>query len=91
MPYSWVRIPSSPPRERRDEVADTCRRHGGRLCERQIFYNEEGTAFALVEWPNREEAARALLTELGATDHLALVDADERDSGAEAQAPYTTT
>jgi hypothetical protein len=78
MPYSWLKISTSPPRERRDEVADLCRRHGGRLCERQIFYNEDGTAFALVEWPSREEAAQALLEELGATDQVGLVDADEK-------------
>jgi len=86
VPYSWVKITTSPPRERRDEVADTCRKHGGRLCERQIFYNEEGAAYALIEWPNREEAAQALLAELGATDHVGLVDADERAGGGEAAA-----
>lgn len=84
MPYSWVKVRTSPPRERRDEIADICRQHGGRLCERQLFYNEEGSAYALVEWPHREEAAQALLEEIGASDHVALVDADERASGAEA-------
>lgn len=78
MPYSWLKIPSSPPRERRDEVADLCRRHGARLCERQTFYADDGSTFALVEWPNREEASQALLDELGATEHTGLVDADEQ-------------
>jgi hypothetical protein len=79
MPYSWVRVPTSPPRARRDDDSNICRKHGGRLCERQIFYDDvEGSAFALIEWPNREEAAQALLSELGAFDHVSLVDADEQ-------------
>ena len=86
MPYSWVKVQTSPPRQRRDEVADICRRHGGRLCERQIFYGEDGLAYALIEWPNREEAAQALLEELEATDRVSLFDADEKaemDEGGE--------
>ncbi len=82
MPYHWVSIRSSPPRERRDEVAQICRRHDGRLCEGQIFYDEQGGAHALVESPDNVAAQQALLAELRATSWVGLVHADEKADGA---------
>ncbi len=81
MPFHWVRLSSSPPRERRDEVRDICRRHGGRLCESQIYYDEQGQAHALVELPPDQGKHGALLDELGAQDWLGLVHADEQHGG----------
>jgi hypothetical protein len=79
MPYHWLVILSSPPRERRDEVREICRRHGGRLCENQIYYDEAGQAHALVQLPADAGRQQALLTELGATGWTGLVDADEQE------------
>jgi len=41
-----MKIPSSPPRQRRDDVLQYCLDHGGRLCEGQIFYDEQGKPWA---------------------------------------------
>ena len=81
MPYHWIVLRSSPPRERRDEVSDLCRKHGGRLCENQIYYDEGGKTFALVELPRDEGKYRALLDELEASEWLGLVHADEKHAG----------
>lgn len=83
MPYIWVTISSSPPRERRDEVAEICRRHGGRLSENQIYYDAQGVTHALVELPTDTAKHDALLAELGAHDWLGLVHADEKAAGVE--------
>jgi hypothetical protein len=80
MPYHWVRIPSSPPRERRNDVWDICFRHGGRLCENQIFYDDEDVAHALVQLPDDPDAQLALLEELGADSFIGLVAADEKEN-----------
>jgi hypothetical protein len=82
MPFIWARLPSSPPRERRDEVLEICGRHGGRLCENQIFYDEQGdSARALIELPAEEAKQQALLDELRAHEWLGLVHADEKMAG----------
>jgi hypothetical protein len=81
MPFHWVRIRSSPPRERRDEVREICRRHGGRLCENEIYYDEQGQAHALVELPADGKQVDGLLADLGAQDWLGLVHAEEQASG----------
>lgn len=81
MPYHWTTITSSPPLERRVQVAAICRRHGGHLCENQIFYDDNGGTYALVQLPADETRQRALLDELGATSELGLVDADEKENG----------
>jgi hypothetical protein len=83
VPFHWTRLPSSPPRERRDNVREICRRHGGRLCDDQVYYDAEGQAHALVQLPADEGAQRALLDELEAQDWLGLIDADEKHSGKE--------
>jgi hypothetical protein len=80
MPYNWVRVPSSPPRGRRDDIREICRRHGARLCENQTYYDEDGQAHALIEVRD-PEALQGLLEELEATESTALVDADEQDEG----------
>ena len=41
MPYHWVKIHSSPPQERRDEIAGICIEHGARLVDNEIFYDDE--------------------------------------------------
>ena len=81
MPFHWIAIRSSPPQQRRDEVEKICRRHDGRLCENQIFYDERGVAHALVKVPDDEGKQRDLLDELGAQEWLGLVDADEKHNG----------
>ena len=81
MPFHWVAIPSSPPRERRDDVREICRRHGGRLCENQVYYDEQGAAHALVELPGDEGKQHDLLDELNAEEWLGLVHADEKHDG----------
>jgi hypothetical protein len=78
MPYHWVKIPSSPPRERRNEVWDICHRHGARLCENEIYYDEQDQAYALVELPEEDDRLQSLLEELGAISYAGLVNADER-------------
>lgn len=80
MSYNWVQIQSSPPRQRRNEVREICRRYGGRLIENQIFYDARNQAYALVQVP--ADQRQALLAAIGATEWLGLVDADEKDSGA---------
>jgi hypothetical protein len=81
MPYHWVRIPSSPPRARRNDVWDICFRHGARLCENQIFYDSEDGAHALIQLPDNADAQMALLEELGAISFTGLVGADEKENG----------
>jgi hypothetical protein len=81
VPYHWTIIPSSPPKQRRNDVAAKCRQHGGRLCENQIFFDEqEGQAYALI-FAADEATLRAILDDLGATERLGLVDADEKEQG----------
>jgi hypothetical protein len=83
MPYHWVRVPSSPPQQRRDDVAGICLSHGGRLVEGQIFYDAKGKnkAWALVETPADEAQRDALLQALHAIKWTGLVDADEEADG----------
>jgi hypothetical protein len=76
-----MKIRSSPPQERRDEVQRICRRHGGRLCEKQIYYDTRGGAYALVELPADPAKQKALIDELGATVYTGLVHADEKAAG----------
>jgi hypothetical protein len=81
MPYHWVRIPSSPPRERRNDVWDICQRHGGRLCENEIYCDAQDVTYALVELPPDPDKQQALLDELGAISYTGLVHADEKENG----------
>ena len=82
MPFHWVKIGSSPPVKRRDDVKKICHDHGADLIGGQIFYDdEEGVAFALVEGPQGEQAQSELLAALGALQWVGLVDANEKESG----------
>jgi hypothetical protein len=87
VPFHWVKILSSPPKERRETVRDICFRHGARLCEGQTYYDAQGAAYSLVEVPAEEPEQRALLDELQATQWLGLVDADEHAS--ETKPPFS--
>jgi hypothetical protein len=81
MPYHWAKFPSSPPLERRAEVARICRRHGGSLVGRQTYYGADGSsAYALIKLPDDAAARKALLTELGAVEWIGLRDADEKQA-----------
>jgi hypothetical protein len=80
MPYRWVKISSSPPKQRRDEVKNKVNGKGGGLVGNQIFY-DDGQAFALIKLPGDPAKAAELLADLGATVQLSLVDADEKDAG----------
>ena len=79
MPFHWVKIPSSPPIERREEVKKICEEHDARLAFDQIFYDPEGSAYALVQGPNDSCQAGKLFRELHAIKVLLLVDADEKE------------
>jgi hypothetical protein len=78
MPYHWARLSSSPPRTRREDVREICRRHDARLSEGQLYYDEHGAAYALIDLPENEDQQQALLEELGADEWVGLVDADEQ-------------
>ena len=81
MPYNWVRVTSSPARDKRDEIREACREDNvARLCENQIYYvdGKPGEAYALIEVRN-EYAFRSLSEERGWTVVHILVDADEQD------------
>ena len=82
MPFHWVRISSSPPKKRRNEVAEICRRHNAKLCENQIFYDDDNV-HALIQTPDDPAQVQALLAdpELGALEWLGKVDADEKEAG----------
>ena len=81
MPYHWLKIPSSPPKQRRDDVKDKTSGKGGNLVGAQIFYDANGQAYALIKDPGNSGKLQELLADLGATESLGLVDADEKDSG----------
>ena len=82
MPFHWVKIVSSPPVKRRDDVKKICHDHGADLIGGQIYYDDaEGAAYALVEGPEGEQGQRELLDALGSLQWVGLVDADEKAAG----------
>lgn len=81
MPFHWTRIQASPPKQRRNEVAEICRRHGARLCENDIFFDDDGDVHALIQVPDDPAAQKALLDELGASEAKGKVGADEKEAG----------
>ncbi len=81
MPFHWIRITSSPPQKRRDDVKKICKDYGARLCEEQTFYDGDGQAYALVELPAETPRVEELLDELNATSWKGLVHADEKAGG----------
>jgi len=81
VPYHWAKITASPPKQRRNEVAAICRRHDGRLCENQIFFDDAGNVHALIAMPDDPAKQQALLDELGALEAVGAVDSDEKEAG----------
>lgn len=81
VPYHWARIASSPPTQRRNEVAEICRRHNAKLIHNQSFYDKDGNLFVLIDGPDNEAEQQALRDELAAFEWLGLVDADEKEAG----------
>lgn len=82
MPFHWVKIGSSPPVKRRNDVKKICNDHGADLIGNQIYYDESvGTAFALVKGPDGEQGQQDLLNALAALEWIGLVDADEKAAG----------
>jgi hypothetical protein len=82
VPFIWTKMHSSPPNERRNQVREICRQHGGRLCDNEIFYSdEEGVAFALIEVPADADQRQHLLDDLGAEEWHGLVNVDEKTRG----------
>lgn len=81
MGFIWTIVPSSPALERRAEVREICKGHGGRLVEEQIFYGADGShAYALIELPAGADQ-QALVDDLSAHEWLGLVHADEHAGG----------
>lgn len=80
MPFHWVKIGSSPPVQRRNDVAAICRRHDARLCENQIFFDDDDL-HALIEVPDDHAKQQALIEELGAFEWLGKVTAEEKEAG----------
>ena len=81
MPYHWAKIHSSPPKERRNEVAEICRRHDAKLVHNQTFYDADGSLFVLIDGPDDEAKQQALHDELQPFVWIGLVDADEKEAG----------
>jgi|KBSMisStandDraft_5_1062788.scaffolds.fasta_scaffold330964_2 hypothetical protein len=84
MPYHWVRINSSPPQERRDEVKRTCEDYGARLVGDEIYWDQTGQAYALIDWRREisDDEFETLLDKVGGTSWKGLVHADEKNGGA---------
>ena len=84
MPFHWVRISSSPPQERRDEVKRTCKEYGARLVGEEIYWDESGQAYALIDWRRdiTDDELEELLGKVGGTSWKGLVHADEKVGGA---------
>ncbi len=81
MPQFWTRLRSSPPKRRRNEVAEACRTHGAQLIGNQIHYKaDDRTCWALIRVPEGRDPD-ALFRELGALEWEGLVDADEKEAG----------
>jgi len=82
VPFHWVRMPSSPPTQRRNDVRQICQRHGAKLANNEIYYeNDDNVAFALIEVPDDPAQQQALLSELGATEAVGKVSSDEKAAG----------
>jgi hypothetical protein len=83
MPYHWVKIQSSPPKERRDKANRDAQSNNGHLAEGQIFYDKTGQAYALVKHDgNNGNKHTKMLDDLQGTEALGLIDADEKAAGA---------
>jgi hypothetical protein len=82
MPYHWVKIQSSPPKQRRDEVKRDAGNNDGDLVSQQIFFDAGGQAYALVKVPKNHPKKQAMFAAIKKNGPaLGLVDADEKDAG----------
>jgi uncharacterized protein with GYD domain len=82
VPFHWVRMPSSPPTERRNEVHQICQSHGAKLANNEIYYGDDDQiAFALIEVPDDSTQQQALLNALSAIEAHGKVNADEKAAG----------
>ena len=82
MPYEWTRLRSSPPIERKREVERICTDEGGRLCERETFYeSSDEHCFALI-WGPDDATLERILDRLGTPRQwTGLVSAEEKARG----------
>lgn len=68
--------------ERREQIRAVCGKHGARLCEDQIFYDDDhDKAWALIEVPDEAEKQKAFLRELRPIKWRGVVNADEKHGG----------
>jgi hypothetical protein len=75
-------MPSSPPTQRRNDVRQICQRHGAKLANNEIYYeDDDNTAFALIEVPDDPNQQQGLFAELGAFEASGKVSADEKEAG----------
>jgi hypothetical protein len=81
VPYHWAKITNSPPKQRRNEVADICRQHDAKLIENETYYDDAGNVFALIKGPDDEAGQQALRDALQPLEWVGLVDADEKEAG----------
>jgi hypothetical protein len=81
VPYHWARIGNSPPKQRRNEVAEICRHHDAELIKNQTYYDEADNVFVLIKGPDDEAKQQALRDELQPFEWIGLVDTDEKEAG----------
>ena len=81
MPRYWTRLPSSPPEERRDEVAKIASENGGELVAHETYYDENGDCWALIDVPGDADKQKKTLRDLGAFEWKGLVTAAEKNQG----------
>jgi hypothetical protein len=83
---TWLKIPSIPPKQRRDDVKNKTSGKGGNLIGALIFYERPdatGQAYALIQDPGNPAKRAELAGRSGRHRPLGLVDADEKDAGAQ--------
>lgn len=82
MPRYWVKLTTSPPLRRREEVRGIVKRWGGRLVEEELYLDvTPGSGYVLVEPPAEDDRLRAMLAELRAVRAVRLETADEAQRG----------
>jgi hypothetical protein len=85
VPFHWVRMASSPPQQKLDDVLAACAaQQNVTLVTGQIYYgDEDNIAFALIEVPAGQTPAqqKVLLTALKAIESHGKVDANEKQKG----------
>ena len=81
MPYYWTRIESSPPEQRRDEVARISAEANAALLGPDTYYDEQGRCWALVRVPDDPQQQREILRRLKALEWRGLSSASEHGQG----------